>query len=72
MSAGASPVDHRFAGRYADSIFMPGRTRLEQCRAAIQDILSDLIFFGMTPSSSPRSKASTEPRATHGGGVQVL
>lgn len=39
VSAGASPAGRRFAGRYADYIFMPGRTPLDQCRAAVEEIL---------------------------------
>jgi len=38
VSAGASEAGRRFAGRYADTVFMPGRTPLEECRQRIADI----------------------------------
>lgn len=38
VSAGASDAGRRFAGTYADYVFMPGRTPLEECRARIGDI----------------------------------
>jgi alkanesulfonate monooxygenase SsuD/methylene tetrahydromethanopterin reductase-like flavin-dependent oxidoreductase (luciferase family) len=38
VSAGASPAGCAFAGRYADYVFMPGRTPLEECRARLADI----------------------------------
>ena len=38
VSAGASDAGRNFAGRYADYVFMPGRTPLADCRARIADI----------------------------------
>ncbi len=38
VSAGASEAGRNFAGRYADYIFMPGRTPLDQCAGSLKDI----------------------------------
>lgn len=38
VSAGASDAGREFAGRYADCIFMPGRTPLEELRKRVGDI----------------------------------
>lgn len=38
VSAGASDAGRAFAGRYADYVFMPGRTPLEEVRHRITDI----------------------------------
>jgi FMNH2-dependent dimethyl sulfone monooxygenase len=38
VSAGASAAGRRFAGRYADYIFMPGRTPLAECNERVGDI----------------------------------
>lgn len=38
VSAGASDAGRAFAGRYADYIFMPGRTPLAECSARVADI----------------------------------
>lgn len=53
VSAGASPAGRRFAGRYADYIFMPGRTPLEQCRTSVDDILTHAEAAGR-PTASVR------------------
>ncbi len=38
VSAGASDAGRAFAGRYADYIFMPGRTPRDECIARVEDI----------------------------------
>jgi FMNH2-dependent dimethyl sulfone monooxygenase len=38
VSAGASAAGRRFAGRYADYIFMPGRTPLAECQERVGEI----------------------------------
>lgn len=38
VSAGASDAGRRFAGRYADYIFMPGRTPRQECLDRVADI----------------------------------
>lgn len=41
MSAGASVAGQRFAGRYSDMVFMPGRTPLETCRERMDGIRAE-------------------------------
>jgi len=41
VSAGASVAGQRFAGRYSDMVFMPGRTPLETCRERMDGIRAE-------------------------------
>lgn len=51
VSAGASEAGRRFAGRYADYIFMPGRTPLDQCRQKVDDIRRIAAEAGRRPEA---------------------
>jgi len=46
VSAGASGAGRRFAGRYADCIFMPGRTPRAECLARVQAIREEAVRYG--------------------------
>ncbi|MEO8557764.1 MAG: LLM class flavin-dependent oxidoreductase [Rhodospirillales bacterium] len=46
VSAGASDAGRRFAGRYADYIFMPGRTPLQECQERVADIRRNAAAAG--------------------------
>ncbi len=51
VGAGASSAGVRFSGRYADMVFMPGRTPLEDCRKRIGAIRDAAAEFGRPPGS---------------------
>jgi dimethylsulfone monooxygenase len=51
VSAGASSAGQRFAGRYADMVFMPGRTSLETCRQRMDGIRAEASQAGRRPDA---------------------
>lgn len=51
VSAGASPAGCEFAGRYADYIFMPGRTPRDECLRRVNDIRAVAARCGRNAAS---------------------
>lgn len=51
VSAGASGAGRAFAGRYADYIFMPGRTPKEECLTRVDDIRRTAVEYGRSPDA---------------------
>jgi len=49
VGAGASDSGIRFSGRFADFVFMPGRTPLEECRRRIGAIRDVAVQHGRAP-----------------------
>lgn len=51
VGAGSSDAGIRFSGRYADFVFMPGRTPLDECRKRMAAIREAAVRHGRAPDA---------------------